>query len=115
MISNAGSKAPIANTNKRSNIEVKFDEKNVQHEFKHAKDFGIEGNWNKENAQLFKNKIIEHVNDPETIMLKSVYHGERTNLFYNPRTNIGVHLRLNNHFWTGWKLSLNQLKFNNLL
>ena len=47
-------------------------------------------------------------------MLKSVYHGESTNLFYNPRTNIGVHLRLDNRFWIGWKLSRGQLFFNNL-
>lgn len=74
----------------------------------------LEGSWNKANAELFKRKIIEHVNDPETIMLKSVYHGESTNLFYNPRTNIGVHLRLDNRFWIGWKLSRGQLFFNNL-
>lgn len=34
----------------------------LQYEFKHAWDFGVTGNWNKANGELFTNTIKNHIN-----------------------------------------------------
>ena len=33
----------------------------MEKKYKHAPDFGISGNYNQQNVQLFKDKIIEHI------------------------------------------------------
>jgi len=97
------------------NLCAELENRSLQHEFsKHAKDFGIEGNWNTKNAEIFKKKIIDHVNNEYTIKINSSYRGVKTKLYYNPNTKIGVHLKSRNIFWTGWKLSPNQLEYNGL-
>ncbi|MGB5969456.1 MAG: polymorphic toxin-type HINT domain-containing protein [Spirulinaceae cyanobacterium] len=40
----------------------------LQHSFKHAGDFGISGNWNKDNAALFQKALQDHIdNAPQEI------------------------------------------------
>jgi hypothetical protein len=45
----------------------------VQKKFKHAPDFGVIGNPNRENFELFKDKIAEHMRDPSTIIKEGTY------------------------------------------
>ena len=43
----------------------------IQKKYKHATDFGVSGNYNLENAQLFKDKIIEHMKKPSTQIIET--------------------------------------------
>jgi hypothetical protein len=45
----------------------------VRKKFKHAPDFGVLGNPNRKNYELFKDKIGEHMTDPSTIIKEGTY------------------------------------------
>ena len=79
----------------------------IQAKFKHAEHFGVKGNYNKQSAQLFKEKIIAHVNDPNTIAIAGKYTrgGVRDVVhYYNPKTEINVMKDKQGKFISGWKL-----------
>lgn len=60
-----------ANINVSSIPETQFTDKNLQHEFKHASDFGITGNWNKSNAVEYQQAIESYVDsDTDTFISK---------------------------------------------
>jgi len=42
--------------------EIQFTTKKLQHEFKHAPDYGITGNWNNTNKAAFENSIKNQMN-----------------------------------------------------
>lgn len=87
-----------------SKLRRKFD--------KHGEHFGMEGkNFNKENAELFKQKIRDHINDLETIPIAGKYTtggvGDVVH-FYNPKTKINVMKDMNGNYVSGWELSEKQ-------
>ncbi len=89
------------------NTCVNFNESNLQHEFsRHAKDFGIEGPWNKANAKLFKEAIQDQVNKATNIMENVMYmkHTPAT-LYFNKSTGIGVYLNNTDTLLAGWKFT----------
>jgi len=45
----------------------------VRSKFKHAVDFEVQGNPSRENFELFKNNIIDHLRDPSTVLKKDTY------------------------------------------
>ena len=55
-----------------------FENKQLQKKFKHAKYFGISGNYNQKNVDLFRKKLIEHMNSTHaclgTYRGHDVYH-----------------------------------------
>lgn len=50
--------------------DYKLTAAQINKKFKHAEVFGVAGNPNRKNIELFKDKIIEHINDPSTILIK---------------------------------------------
>jgi len=81
----------------------------LQHEYsRHAADYGVFGNWNTENGELFRNAIIVQMNKVSNPILGtyrgtiSVYH------FYDPETGIDTMVDLEGNFIAGWKLSQEQ-------
>jgi len=65
--------------------------------------FGTENGWVKD-----KEGNTDYANKPAKARWFT------TKLYYNQNTKIGVHLKSRNIFWTGWKLSPNQLEYNGL-
>ena len=104
LVHNAGECENVSN--------LKVNQRNLQHEFKHAKDFGISGDWNNENKAKFMKAIVDHLDDPNTVSKMSTFRGQPVTVYYNKITGNGVYLRSGTgEFWCGWKLTPDQIKF----
>ena len=86
-----------------------FTAKQLQKKFKHATDFGVTGNYNLANANLFQQAIKLHVGNPATKMIKGIYRGKTVTHFYNPSTGLNVVRDTKDYFMTGWKLNHSQI------
>jgi hypothetical protein len=63
-----------------------IDNRQIQKKFKHAIDFGVSGNYNPENAQLFKDKIIQHMKNPLTKILEGTFKTTEVTHYFDPKT-----------------------------
>ena len=87
-----------------------IDNKQIQKKYKHAPDFGISGNYNQKNAQLFKDKIVEHMKEPSTQIIEGTFKKIEVTHYFNPETGLNVFFnRDNNKFISGWLLKDDQL------
>jgi RHS repeat-associated protein len=91
-----------------SNREITFTQRQLQHAFRHAGDFGITGNWNRANGQAFQNAIQSHIDNEDTEVIQGTYRGNPVTHFYNPNTGLNVIRTENNNFLSGWRLSVQQ-------
>ena len=98
-------------------IEEKLDisvrsltESKLQHEFKHANDFGILGNWNKANGELYKQAVKSHLQQ-STNIYRSTYRGQCAYVYINKSTGIGAYVDLLGNYIGGWKFSPEQMNF----
>lgn len=82
----------------------------VRKKFKHAPDFGVLGNPNRKNYELFKDRIVDHMNNPSTIIKEGTYKKNIEVLHYfNEETGLNVMIRQDdNTFLSGWKLNNKQ-------
>lgn len=83
---------------------MRYAPRRLQMKYKHAKDFGVEGPWNKQAAARFQRALQTHINDPETIVVRGTFKGRSATHFYNPRTNMIVIRDANGEFISGWRL-----------
>ncbi len=90
--------------------DIKFKMSKLQHEYKHAGDFGIEGNWNKVNGNKFQQAIQNHIDNASEIY-KSTYRGSDVYVYYDPKTGLASYVDMDGNFVAGWKLSKEQLEF----
>ena len=86
-----------------------FSEKQLAKKFKHAADFGIKGNYNKENIAKFKAALEKHVLETGTTPITGIYRGLNVAHYVNPQTGLNV-IVLAGEFHSGWKLTAEQLK-----
>lgn len=89
---------------------IKTSPKSLQKKFKHANDFGVEGNYSVDNAAKFKQAIENHVNSSSTKVIRGTYHGQPVKHYVNPQTGLNVIKDSSGQFVSGWKLSSAQLK-----
>lgn len=84
----------------------------VLKKFKHANDFGVIGNVCRENFEIFKNKLIDHMKDPVIVKKKGTFKKDINVKHYtNYETGLNVMLRNDtNEFFSCWKLGKKQLK-----
>jgi hypothetical protein len=95
------------------NAGCSFDPRNLQHEFKHAPDFGVTGNWNNTNRAAFAQAISDHI-DNAPIVIQGTYRGTTpVTHYYNPATNLWAAVDSNNQFAAGWNLYPSQ--YNDLI
>ncbi len=89
---------------------ITFAPKNLQHEFGHAADFGVTGNWNKANAALFQQAIEGHIaNAP--VQISGTFRGSiPVTHYFDPATNLWAAVDNLGMFRAGWKLSPAQAK-----
>lgn len=85
----------------------------LQKKFKHASDFGVTGNYSKENAKSFENALETHIHNPNTVVIRGTYRGDAVTHHYNPNTGINVIVDPQGNFVSGWKLG--QAQTQNLL
>jgi hypothetical protein len=89
--------------------EINLPSGQVQAKFKHAKHFGLSGNYNKENARLFEQKLAEHIKSPDTVVVAGTYRGKQNVVhYYNPKTNLNVMKDMDGNFISGWELAKGQ-------
>lgn len=103
-------KSDVVKNQKVAADAITLTDKQVQAKFKHAVDFGVEGNYNKANAVKFSQAINEHVNSPQTTVINGTYRGESVIHHLNPQTGINVITAPNGQFISGWKLNTLQLQ-----
>ena len=77
---------------------------------KHAADFGLTGNWNKATASKFSSAINQHINSLGIKIIYGSYRNQPAIHYLNPNTGLNVISRTNGQFWSGWKLTSEQLK-----
>lgn len=88
----------------------KYDTSKLQHEFKHASDFGADRNWNNANGEAFKNALNIYVSNSDTVV-QSIYRGSDVIVYINNATGNGAYYDLSGNFVGGWKCSAEQLQF----
>jgi len=90
-------------------VAPSFSTPQLQHEFKHAGDFGVTGNWNATNGALFQSAINQHISDPATLAIAGTYRSQPATHFFNPQTGNNVFLRSDGSFWGAWRLGPAQI------
>ena len=105
-----GNKKGMAFVPKSDDI-IKISGKKLQSKFKHASDFGIIGNYNKENAKRFKDVIESFVTSSDTKTIEGTYRGTiKGTHYYNPETKQWVFKDTKGDFVSGWKLLPSQVE-----
>jgi hypothetical protein len=89
---------------------VKIDPKQLNKKFKHADDFGVEGNNNHANREKFQEAIENHVDSPGTQKIEGTYRGDPVIHYVDPATGRNVMTDRNGNFLSAWKLSAGQLQ-----
>ena len=91
--------------------KAKFNPKQLQKKYdKHAKDFGVKGNWNKNAGEKFKDAINDFLDSPTTQHRDGLYNGQPANLSFNPSTGQVVVTSKSGEFISGWKMNYTQLQ-----
>lgn len=60
----------------------------VRKKFKHSGDFGVIGNPNRKNFELFKDKMLEHMRDPSTEIKHGTYKKNIEVMHYSTRIQV---------------------------
>jgi RHS repeat-associated protein len=90
---------------------LNVEQRSLQHMFsRHAKDFGVTGNWNKAMASKFEGVLRTHVKGLTPI--QGTYRGTQKALhYYNSNSGLNVMTDVNGNLLGGWKLSAEQTKY----
>jgi hypothetical protein len=83
---------------------ITFGGTQLQKKFKHASDFGVNGNYSKANGKAFEDALEAHVHDPSTTIIRGTYRGDAVTHYYNPNTGNNVIVDASGNFVSGWKL-----------
>jgi len=88
----------------------------IQHEMKHAPDFGVSDHNNLANRKAFVHAMQRHMEDADTVEIQGYFgSGGRRALathYYNPNTGLNVFAhadgKLTGKFWGAWRLEAGQ-------
>jgi len=88
------------------NAWCNISQRKLQHEYKHASEFGVTGPWNKQNSEAFSQAIQDHLNKPTVQQIQGTYRGNiPVTHYYEPGTDLNVMVDMNNDLVGAWKLS----------
>ncbi|WP_135666112.1 colicin D domain-containing protein [Halorhabdus rudnickae] len=73
-------------------------ERQLQRKFKHTDDFGVAGNWNSNNKEVFQNPLTRHIADTATRSIDGTYRGRNVTYPDNSQTGNTVIVSTD-----GWK------------
>lgn len=88
---------------------IRFRIAQLQHTFRHASDFGVNGTQNKHALSAFGQALHSHVIAPTTVEIKGYYRNQPVTHFVNRRTGLNVMLLPSGDYLSGWLLSPMQL------
>ncbi|SDY31251.1 colicin D domain-containing protein [Thermoactinomyces sp. DSM 45892] len=95
-----------------SSNPINFSSGQLQKKFKHAKDFGVEGNYNKANAAKFEEAMQAHIKNPDTQVIPGTYRGKMpVTHYFNPNTGLNVMSDAVGNFHSGWELGQKQIEY----
>lgn len=94
---------------KSSNVVLNNTRK-LQAKFKHAEDFGVVGNYSKENAAKFSSAINQHINSVGVETINGTYRGQSVIHYLNTKSGLNVISSPSGQFISGWKLNSAQLQ-----
>ena len=87
-----------------------FTRSQLQHAFKHSKDFGVTGNANNKTLAEFSSALQSHVDAAGTRAIQGTYRGNPVTHHVDPSTGLNVIRDSSGNFLSGWKLSPQQLE-----
>ena len=99
---------PITVVPKTSSDFVNAPRKIWQAKFKHAVDFGVEGNWNSTSQlKAFRSAVNHHINANGTQVVHGAYRNAATKVRFhiNPNSGLTVVSNLHGRFMTGFRAS----------
>jgi hypothetical protein len=105
----AGAKQAARGAGEASTVLLRTS-KQLQAKFKHAKDFGVAGNYSKANAAEFSRAIHQHINRPGVRAIQGTYHKQPVTHFLDPSSGLNVIADPAGNFISGWRLSPGQLQ-----
>jgi hypothetical protein len=95
----------------RGTVEgIGFARSQLQHAFKHAKDFGVSGNASNRTLAQFSSAINSHVSAPGTRAIQGTFRGTPVTHHVDPSTGLNVIRDSSGNFLSGWRLSPQQLE-----
>lgn len=100
----------LANLKQIARPKVRYDPRQLQKKYKHAKDFGLKDPWKKGAGEKFEKAIDDFLNSPATKHREGTYNGDPVNLSFNPSTGQVVVTSRSGEFISGWKMNLSQLQ-----
>ena len=85
--------------------------KKLSHEYGHAGDFGVTGNWKKANGQAFETALETHITAPATVQILGTYRSTQEVLHYvDLATNLWACTKKDDGaLVAAWKLATSQL------
>ena len=86
-----------------------FTTSKLQHEFKHAGDFGVTGNWNNTNKAAFENAVRNQMNSVNNPIIGTYRGNMEVYHFYDAKTGLNTMIDKSGNFVGGWKLSADQI------
>jgi hypothetical protein len=89
--------------------QISISDQQLPTKFKHASDFGVNGNYNLANRAAFRKAIWRFVADESTTVIQGTYRGEQVTLFFNRNTS-NVVIRKGGDFLSGFRLNPAQAK-----
>ena len=91
-------------------LNCEFTNKQIQKKFDdHESQFGVTGNYNSVNRELFRKALIKHMH--ENLICIGTYRSKPVYHYYNPDNNLNVMVnRNNNKFISGWRLNNEQIE-----
>jgi hypothetical protein len=100
----------IGNSIKRADLpNIKFETSQLQHEWKHSDVFGLEGNWNKANGELYQQAIQNHINTAPEVYMSTYRKNTDVYVYVNRETGVGVYTDLSGNYIGNWKLTSAQI------
>ena len=91
-------------------IEISSSPKQLQAKYKHAGDFGVDGNYSPANGAKFNDAITTHINSPGVQKITGTYRGNPVTHYLDPSTGLNVIVDPSGAFVSGWKLAPAQLQ-----
>jgi uncharacterized protein YjlB len=82
----------------------------LQKKFKHAKDFGVSGNYSPKNAAKLQTAIENHIAESSTKVIRGTYRGQPVTHHVNPQRRLNVVKDITGKFVSGWKLGSSTFK-----
>ena len=90
---------------------ISFPVPNLQHEFQHAPDFGVSGNWNKETGAQFQKALEDVVYGPNTKEYTIEFRGQSGfRAFVDQPSGKAVIFNQNGEFRAAWDLSADLMR-----